>query len=180
FIHAGAVHYVQPDVVRLAGVTEWWQVADLAHSYQLPVVPHVGDMAQVHQHLCIAHPACRLLEYIPWLRDWMRHPAKVADGSFVAPTAPGAGTEPTARALPTIVVNNAGNHLKRPALELTDDAFQSVMAVHVNAAFALARDAAGPMLAAGRGSVLFLASMASYMGVPQVAAYTAAKCAVVG
>ena len=102
FIHAGAVHYVQPDVVRLAGVTEWWQVADLAHSYSLPVVPHVGDMCQVHQHLCFAHPGCALLEYIPWLRDWMKHPAQIRDGRFVAPEAPGAGIEPTPEALQRI------------------------------------------------------------------------------
>lgn len=102
FIHAGAVHYVQPDVVRLAGITEWWQVADLAHSYSLPVVPHVGDMCQVHQHLCFAHPGCALLEYIPWLRDWMRHPAQIQDGHFVAPEAPGAGMEPTVEALERI------------------------------------------------------------------------------
>ncbi|TWU37376.1 mandelate racemase/muconate lactonizing enzyme family protein [Novipirellula artificiosorum] len=102
FIQAGAVHYVQPDIVRLAGITEWWQVADLAHSYALPVVPHVGDMAQTHQHLCIAHPACHLLEYIPWLRDWMKYPAQVECGQFLTPEDPGAGTEPTAEALDTI------------------------------------------------------------------------------
>jgi L-alanine-DL-glutamate epimerase-like enolase superfamily enzyme len=102
FIHHGAVHYVQPDIVRLAGVTEWWQVADLAHSYALPVCPHVGDMTQVHQHLCFAHPACNLLEYIPWLHDWMRHPSQVMDGHFVAPGYAGAGMEPTPHALATI------------------------------------------------------------------------------
>ncbi|MEM9418585.1 MAG: mandelate racemase/muconate lactonizing enzyme family protein [Planctomycetota bacterium] len=102
FIQAGAVHYVQPDIVRLAGITEWWQVADLAHSFNLPVVPHVGDMAQVHQHLCIAHPACGLLEYIPWLRDWMKHPAEVVDGFFTTPNYPGVGMEPTSEALETI------------------------------------------------------------------------------
>ncbi len=102
FIQAAAVHYVQPDIVRLAGVTEWWQVADLAHCYQLPVVPHVGDMCQVHQHLCIAHPACNLLEYIPWLRDWMLHPAKVVDGFYVAPEVPGAGMTPSPKAFKTI------------------------------------------------------------------------------
>jgi L-alanine-DL-glutamate epimerase-like enolase superfamily enzyme len=102
FIHAGAVHYVQPDIVRLAGVTEWWQVADLAHSYSLPVVPHVGDMCQVHQHLCNAHPACQLLEYIPWLRDWMKDPAQVKDGYFINSQVSGAGMEPTEEALQTI------------------------------------------------------------------------------
>jgi len=102
FIHAGAVHYVQPDVTRLAGVTEFWQVADMAHCYNLPVVPHVGDMSQVHQHLCFAHPACSLLEYIPWLRDWMEEPAKIVDGFYVAPEAPGAGMTPSRKALQTI------------------------------------------------------------------------------
>jgi L-alanine-DL-glutamate epimerase-like enolase superfamily enzyme len=102
FIHADAVHYVQPDVVRLAGITEFWQVADLAHSYHLPVVPHVGDMCQVHQHLCFAHPACRLLEYIPWLSDWMESAAKIADGFFVAPDLPGSGMTPSRKALAEI------------------------------------------------------------------------------
>lgn len=98
FILAGAVHYVQPDVVRLAGITEFLEVADMAHSANLPVAPHVGDMAQVHQHLCFAHPACNLLEYIPWLRDWMEHPARIHGGYYVAPDVPGAGTTPNQRA----------------------------------------------------------------------------------
>lgn len=102
FIAVGAVHYVQPDVVRLAGVTEFWQVADLAHSYHLPVCPHVGDMCQVHQHLCFAHPACNLLEYIPWLREWMEYPVTIENGHYLAPEAPGAGTTPTTRALTNI------------------------------------------------------------------------------
>ncbi|MGN6368977.1 MAG: mandelate racemase/muconate lactonizing enzyme family protein [Phycisphaerae bacterium] len=102
FIHAGAVHYVQPDVVRLAGVTEFWQVADMARCYSLPVVPHVGDMCQVHVHLCFAHAGCGLLEYIPWLREWMEEPAKVVGGFFVAPERAGAGMTPTRRALEEI------------------------------------------------------------------------------
>ncbi len=102
FIEAGAVHYVQPDVVRLAGITEFWQVADLAHCYELPVVPHVGDMCQVHQHVCFAHPACSLLEYIPWLRDWMEAPARIEAGFYVAPDEPGAGMTPSLRALAEI------------------------------------------------------------------------------
>ncbi len=104
FIHAGAVHYVQPDVVRLAGVTEFMQVADMARCYSLPVVPHVGDMCQVHQHVCFAHPSCSLLEYIPWLRDWMETPAKIVDGFYVAPETPGSGMTPNARALREINV----------------------------------------------------------------------------
>ena len=102
FVHRGAVHYVQPDCVRLAGVTEFWRVADLAHCYDLPVVPHVGDMCQVHQHLCFAHPACSLLEYIPWLRDWMEDPATIDGGYYRPPQTPGAGMTPSRNALKTI------------------------------------------------------------------------------
>lgn len=102
FINAGAVHYVQADAVRLAGVTEWWQVADLSLCNRLPVVPHVGDMCQLHIQLCIAHSACNLLEYIPWLKDWMKYPAKVEAGFYIPPTEAGAGTEPTEEALKTI------------------------------------------------------------------------------
>jgi L-alanine-DL-glutamate epimerase-like enolase superfamily enzyme len=92
FIGAEAVHYVQADAVRLAGVTEWWRVAELAHAHHLPVVPHIGDMMQVHLHLAIAHPACTLLEHIPWMRGCFVEPATVRDGRFVVPDRPGAGT----------------------------------------------------------------------------------------
>jgi L-alanine-DL-glutamate epimerase-like enolase superfamily enzyme len=92
FIQARAVHFVQPDAVRLAGITEWWQVADLALANRLPVVAHIGDMAQVHLHLSIAHRACTLLEYIPWMRECFIEPATVRDGTFVIPEQPGAGT----------------------------------------------------------------------------------------
>lgn len=92
FIAAGAVHYVQADAVRLAGVSEWWRVAELAHAHHLPVVPHIGDMMQVHLQLALAHPACNLLEHIPWMRDCFEEPATVVEGRFVVPERPGAGT----------------------------------------------------------------------------------------
>jgi L-alanine-DL-glutamate epimerase-like enolase superfamily enzyme len=92
FITAGAVQFVQPDAVRVGGITEWWQVADLALAHRLPVAAHVGDMAQIHRHLAIAHAACSLLEFIPWTRDCFTDPATVSDGRFVAPTEPGCGT----------------------------------------------------------------------------------------
>jgi L-alanine-DL-glutamate epimerase-like enolase superfamily enzyme len=99
FIAAGAVHYVQPDATRLGGITEWREVADLAFGHHLPVAPHAGDMVQVHLHLALAHPACTILEYIPWLRDCFEEPATVKDGQALAPSMPGAGTTLRADAL---------------------------------------------------------------------------------
>jgi len=92
FISAGAVHWVQPDMTRLAGVTEWLRVADLAYAYRLPVVPHVGDMGQVHVHLAYAHPAAAWLEYIPWIRHCFEEPIEVESGVYKKPELPGAGT----------------------------------------------------------------------------------------
>ena len=53
FIGAGAMHFVQADCTRLAGVSEFLAVSLLARKAGLPVVPHVGDMGQIHQHLVL-------------------------------------------------------------------------------------------------------------------------------
>ena len=92
FFDAGAVHYAQPDVARLGGVTPWIQVADMAMARGLPVVSHVGDMMQTHLHTAIGHPSSSMLEYIPWLRECFTEPATVRDGWYVVPREPGAGT----------------------------------------------------------------------------------------
>lgn len=99
FIAAGAVHYVQPDVTRLAGITEYIQVAHMAHAHRLPVVAHIGDMGQVHVHLSYWHPATPMLEYIPWIKDCFAEPIRVEDGHYVRPHMPGAGSTLTAAAL---------------------------------------------------------------------------------
>ena len=99
FINAQALHFVQPDAVRLAGITEWWQVANLALANHLPVVPHIGDMMQVHLHLALAHRSTTVLEYIPWLRECFAEPATVKDGCFTVPESAGAGTTLSPKAL---------------------------------------------------------------------------------
>ncbi len=78
------------------------------------------------------------------------------------------------------LVNNAGNHLKKVAWEVSDAEFQGVLGVHVNAAFALSREFGRSMMDRGNGHILFTASMASLFGIPQVAAYSAAKAALLG
>jgi L-alanine-DL-glutamate epimerase-like enolase superfamily enzyme len=99
FVAAGAVHYVQPDVTRLGGITEYIEVADLARACRLPVAPHAGEMSQVHVHLAYWHPATSILEYMPWIKDWFLDPAAVREGWFLRPERPGAGTTPRPEAL---------------------------------------------------------------------------------
>lgn len=80
----------------------------------------------------------------------------------------------------TCLVNNAGIHLKKPAVETTPAEFQGVLNTHIVGAHALVRAVAPGMMARKHGAILFTASMASLFGIPLVIAYTAAKTAMVG
>lgn len=80
----------------------------------------------------------------------------------------------------TILVNNAGIHLKKSATETSDAEFAAVIGTHVFGAFALTREAGRRMVSRRSGSILFTASMASLIGMPLVAAYSAAKSAYIG
>lgn len=80
----------------------------------------------------------------------------------------------------SILINNAGVHLKKPAIETSDAEFASVMQTHVLGAFALTRETGRRMVVRKSGSILFTASMASFMGMPLAVAYAAAKSAYVG
>jgi len=98
FLQAGAVGIVQADCTRLAGVSEYLAVALLAKKFPVRVVPHVGDMGQIHQHLVLFnHIALNherlFLEYIPHLREHFVRPAQVEGGHYKTPQEPGCSTD---------------------------------------------------------------------------------------
>lgn len=93
FLNRGIVGYVQADVTRVGGVTEWLAVAEMAHAHHVPVVPHHADMMRVHQHLAAAHPGVPMIECIPWLQELFREPADIRGGVFHVPDTPGASTD---------------------------------------------------------------------------------------
>jgi NAD(P)-dependent dehydrogenase (short-subunit alcohol dehydrogenase family) len=80
----------------------------------------------------------------------------------------------------TILVNNAGIRVKQTALETTEEEFMEVLATHVLGAHALTRAVAPGMMERRKGSILFIASMASFLGTPESVAYSAAKTAYLG
>lgn len=90
FLQANAMHFCQVDAVRVGGVAEFITISLLSKKYNIPVLPHVGDMGQIHQHLVlfnhigIGHEAL-FLEYIPHLRPYFVHPAIVSDGYYRVP-----------------------------------------------------------------------------------------------
>lgn len=80
----------------------------------------------------------------------------------------------------SILVNNAGGTCKKPIEEMTVAEFRGVYDVHVTGGFAMTRAFLPQLKTTGRGSVLFTASMSSFLGIPMVTGYSAAKSAYVG
>ena len=84
--------------MRVAGVSEFLTVSLMAKKFGLKVVPHVGDMGQIHQHLVLFnHVGLGLekifLEYIPHLREHFVHPAIVEGGVYQTPQEPGMSSD---------------------------------------------------------------------------------------
>jgi NAD(P)-dependent dehydrogenase (short-subunit alcohol dehydrogenase family) len=79
-----------------------------------------------------------------------------------------------------VLVNNAGIHLKKDALAVSNQEFQQVVLTNQTAVFALTREVGRSMVARRTGNIIMLSSMASQYGIPKVMGYTAAKAAVEG
>jgi L-fuconate dehydratase len=98
FMQAGAVHFVQVDCTRVAGISEFLTISLLARKFGLPVVPHVGDMGQIHQHLVLfnhiamGHDAL-FLECIPHLQQYFVAPARIENGAYVTPQVAGCSSD---------------------------------------------------------------------------------------
>lgn len=74
-----------------------------------------------------------------------------------------------------ILVNNAGTIRRAAAVETSDEDWQAVLDVNLSAVFRLCRAAGRPMLAAGWGRIVNVASLLSFQGGLRVPAYAAAK-----
>jgi L-alanine-DL-glutamate epimerase-like enolase superfamily enzyme len=92
FFQNNAMCFAQPDVTRLAGISEYLRVADAAYARRMPVAAHVGDMGQIHVHLSFFHEMTTMLEYIPWIAHCFEEPIKVENGLYAKPQLPGAST----------------------------------------------------------------------------------------
>lgn len=75
-----------------------------------------------------------------------------------------------------ILVNNAGIGAFGKQLHETDDAtWDEVLAVNLTGAFRMTRASVPAMLKAGGGSIINISSIASLVGIPMLAAYSASK-----
>lgn len=74
-----------------------------------------------------------------------------------------------------ILVNNAGTILRAPAAEHSDEYWDKVMEVNLNAQFVLSREFGKDMIERGAGKVIFTASLLTFQGGITVPGYAASK-----
>ncbi|MBO0812697.1 MAG: mandelate racemase/muconate lactonizing enzyme family protein [Microlunatus sp.] len=94
FLSADAVDIVQVDVTRVGGITEWLRIAQLAAGLGRWVVPHAGDMMQLHQHLVagIGAGTPAMIEYLPWGLEAFEDPVSLDGSRIILPDKPGASS----------------------------------------------------------------------------------------
>ena len=78
------------------------------------------------------------------------------------------------------LVNNAGMDQRGPTLELSPEEWDRVIATNLTACFRTMRAALPVMLEQGSGSIVNIASRLGQMGIPETAAYSAAKAGLIG
>jgi L-fuconate dehydratase len=98
YLQAGCVGYMQVDAVRVGGVSEFITVSLLCKKFGIPVVPHVGDMGQLHQHLVLFNRIALgheivFLEHIPHLRSKFVNPVTIENGVYRVPEEAGSSCD---------------------------------------------------------------------------------------
>jgi len=86
-----AVDVVQPDVIRVGGITETLDILGLAATAGRPVALH--HMMEVSIHLACGVLASGPIEYMPWLDSVFGDYVRIDGGFMLAPQAPGLGLE---------------------------------------------------------------------------------------
>jgi L-fuconate dehydratase len=103
-----AIDVMQIDAARVAGVNENIANLLLAAKFGVRVCPHAGGvgLCEAVQHLSMIDFVAvsgttedRYIEYVDHLHEHFAEPVRVAGGRYLAPRAPGAGTELTRAAI---------------------------------------------------------------------------------
>ncbi len=74
-----------------------------------------------------------------------------------------------------ILINNAGNILRKPAAEHPDEYWDALIETNLSSQFILTREVGGRMVERGAGKIVFTASLLSFQGGILVPGYAASK-----
>ncbi|MEG0027804.1 MAG: enolase C-terminal domain-like protein [Aurantimicrobium sp.] len=97
-----ALGFLQIDSARVAGVNENIAILLLAAKFGVPVCPHAGGvgLCEAVQHISMfdyisvsGSKSGRVIEFVDHQHEHFVTPVIIQNGNYVAPTAPGAGTE---------------------------------------------------------------------------------------
>jgi len=78
-----------------------------------------------------------------------------------------------------ILVNAAGNVIRQPTISASEEQWSSVLDTHLNGALRACQSFYEALKASGQGRIINIASLSSFAAFHQVAAYSAAKTAIV-
>ena len=105
-LQAGSLDVLQLDSTRVAGVNENLAILVMAKKFGVPVCPHAGGvgLCELVQHYSFFDYAAltgeigwKRVEFVDHLHEHFVEPARVVNGSYVAPVLPGTGAEMVAQ-----------------------------------------------------------------------------------
>jgi L-fuconate dehydratase len=108
FLQQQALQVLQIDATRVAGVNENIAMLLLAAKFGVPVCPHAGGvgLCEAVQHMAMFDLVAvsgtaegRMIEFVDHLHEHFVTPVVVEGGRYLAPVAPGAGTEMLAESI---------------------------------------------------------------------------------
>jgi L-talarate/galactarate dehydratase len=93
YLRAEAADILQPDIIRVGGITEMVKVATLADVANRPVEPHHMMESSIQVVCGVLESAS--IEYIPWVASAFAEPMLIKNGHMFPPQKPGLGLEIT-------------------------------------------------------------------------------------
>jgi len=84
-----AVDVIQPDAVRIGGITPYRRISELADELNVIVAPHFAT--QLHVHLAATQPREGWVEWFDWLDPLFEERLQLRDGRVTVPERPGLG-----------------------------------------------------------------------------------------
>jgi L-alanine-DL-glutamate epimerase-like enolase superfamily enzyme len=105
-IRRQALDILQPDIIRVGGISNALAVCHMAAAANLRIAPHVSPELSIT--LAAAVPNSIFVEYIPQMAPVLKRPLVRRDGFGIPPDLPGHGVEFDADALRQFIVPSAG------------------------------------------------------------------------
>ncbi|MDL2205909.1 mandelate racemase/muconate lactonizing enzyme family protein [Eubacteriales bacterium OttesenSCG-928-N13] len=89
YIRRRLVSYMQADVIRVGGITEWMRIAALADAHGMRMSPHFVMEMTTEVQCCVQNSL--FVEYIPWFQQYFVDPIHTEGGFAYARQKPGLG-----------------------------------------------------------------------------------------